>query len=98
MGDTIDLPVPGGGLIDWAFSRGAVSYKVYRQNSASVYTNPAVLTPLVTLNAANNDLDGDGQVDTQYTDPALPTAGQAFFYKVTAADPCNVETKNELLP
>jgi len=98
VGDTIDLPVPGGGLIDWAFSRGAVSYKVYRQNSASVYTNPAVLTPLVTLNAANNDLDGDGQVDTQYTDPALPTAGQAFFYKVTAADPCNVETKNELLP
>lgn len=96
VGDTLDLP--GITLLDWGFSRGAISYKVYRQGTASSYTNPPALTALVTLNAANNDLDGDGQVDTRYTDTANPAPGQAFFYKITAADPCGIESKNELLP
>ncbi|HZI93064.1 MAG TPA: IPT/TIG domain-containing protein [Patescibacteria group bacterium] len=96
VGDSLDLP--GGNVMNWAFARGALSYKVYRQGNASSYSNPPALTALITLNAANNDLDGDGQVDTAYTDNAIPVAGQTFFYKITAADPCGVETKNELLP
>jgi len=96
VGDTIDLP--GGNLIDWAFSRGAVSYRVYRETDPSRYTTPGTLTPLITLTAANNDLDLDGLVDTSYTDTGIPFPGQVFFYKISALDPCNIETTSELLP
>ncbi|HET9481938.1 MAG TPA: IPT/TIG domain-containing protein, partial [Candidatus Polarisedimenticolia bacterium] len=96
VGDT--LLMPGGGLLDWGFSRGAVAYRVYRQTDPSVYANPAALSPLITLTTANNDLDMDGVVDSRHTDAGIPVPGQIYFYKVTALDPCNVETKDELLP
>lgn len=90
VGDTLEL---SGALLDWGFSRGALSYRVYRETTASRYATPATLVPLVTLNAANNDLDGDGAVDTAYTDSAIPLSGQTFYYKISALDPCNVETR-----
>ncbi len=96
VGDSVDLP--GGNLIDWAFSRGASGYRLYRQTNASAYTNPPGISPLITLTAANNDLNADGFVDTQFTDAGIPLPDQSFFYKVSAIDPCNVETKDELLP
>jgi hypothetical protein len=93
------LQVSGSVVLDWAPSRGALKYRVYRQTAASAYATPASLTPLVTLDATNNDLDFDGFVDTVYTDAAVPAVGQIFNYKITALDPCNVETKNtDLLP
>ena len=97
VGDTVDLP--GGNLIDWGSARGAQSYALYRETLASRYATPATLTALIQLTVANNDLNADGFVDTQYTDTAIPFPSQGFFYKVTALDPCNVETKNaDLLP
>ena len=99
VGETLDLPIAGSGFIDWGFSRGAVAYRLYRQTNAAAYATPASLTALITLTAANNDGDGDGLVDTEYTDVANPVPGQAFFYKVTSLDPCNVEGKTQdLLP
>jgi hypothetical protein len=86
-------------LLDWAPSRGAQKYRVYRQTNASAYATPASLTPLITLDSTNNDLDLDGFVDTQYTDPTVPPVNQIFNYKITALDPCNIETKStDLLP
>ncbi len=90
VGDTLDVSLTS--LFDWAFSRGAVAYRLYRQTNASTYATPGSLTPLITLNVSNNDLNGDGFVDTQYTDATVPLPAQAFFYKVSALDPCNVET------
>ncbi|HKY34163.1 MAG TPA: IPT/TIG domain-containing protein [Candidatus Polarisedimenticolia bacterium] len=96
VGNTLD--VTGGGFIDWAFSRGASSYGLYRRTNAADYANPPAITPFLVLTAANNDLDLDGFVDTQFNDTGVPAVGQCFFYKVTARDVCNIETKNELLP
>ncbi len=96
VGDTLNMP--GGNLIDWAFVRGAVSYRVYRETDPSGFAAPGSLTPLITLNAANNDLDLDGIVDSQYTDTGVPFPGQVYFYRITALDPCDIETQNELLP
>lgn len=97
VGDTVEMP--GGNLIDWGFASGALTYKLYRETIPSRYATPATLTALIQLTVANNDLDADGFVDTQYTDAAIPLPSQIFYYKVTALDPCNIETKNaDLLP
>jgi hypothetical protein len=85
-------------LLDWDGSGGSVAYGVYRTTSAAAYMDPNSLAKLVLLNAANNDLNGDGITDTQYDEAALPAGGQIFFYKITAIDPCSVETISELLP
>jgi len=96
VGNTLDVPTST--LLDWTGATGAVSYRVYRQTSASSYGTPASLTPLITLTTANNDLDLNGVTDTRYTDPTLPAAGSIFFYKITALDACNVESRSELGP
>ncbi|HKY32611.1 MAG TPA: IPT/TIG domain-containing protein [Candidatus Polarisedimenticolia bacterium] len=83
--------------LDWTGAVGAVSYRVYRQAAASAYATPG-LTPLITLTTANNDADGNGITDSRYVDTAIPAVDAAFYYKVTALDPCNNETTAELLP
>jgi hypothetical protein len=85
-------------LLDWTGAVGAVSYGVYRTTTASLYNNPGSLTKLATLTKLNNDLNGDGVTDSQYTDATVPALGQVFFYKVSALDVCNVETITELGP
>jgi hypothetical protein len=94
VGNTLEMLEPG--TVDWAGAPGAVSYRVYRQTVASAYAG--AVTPFITLTTANNDLNGDLVTDTQWSDPALPAAGVCFFYKVTALDPCNIESTSDLLP
>jgi len=77
---------------------GAVKYRVYRQTTASSYGTPATLVPLITLTTVNNDLDLNGITDSQYNDATTPGAGVIFFYKITAMDPCDFESRNELVP
>ena len=92
------LTVSPASLLDWTGAVGAVKYRVYRQTVASTYATPATLLPLVTLTTVNNDLDLNGVTDSQYIDPATPAAGEIFFYKITALDVCDVESRNELGP
>ncbi len=96
VGDT--LVVPSAGPIDWAGAFGAVSYRLYRETDGSAYGSPGSLVPLITLDTSNNDLDGNGVTDSQYTDPAVPAVGSAYMYRVTALDPCGNETTSELVP
>jgi len=96
VGDT--LTVSTASLLDWRGAVGAVKYRVYRQATASSYATPATLVPLITLTTVNNDLDLNGVTDSQYTDPTAPAPGGIFFYKLTAMDPCDVESRNELGP
>jgi len=90
VGNTLE--VSGSILLDWASARGAVKYRVHRQTNPAAYATPASLVPLITLDNVNNDQDADGFVDTRYTDGTVPAVGQIFFYKISALDPCNVET------
>ena len=86
-------------VLDWTGANGATGYGVYRETSASAYGSPGSLTKYATLTTANNDVNGDGVTDSQYTDMGGPPGGQCFFYKVTAIDACNVETiPADLLP
>lgn len=94
VGNTLDLVAPD--TLDWAGAKGAVSYRVYRETVASAYAS--AVTPFITLTTANNDLDADLVTDTQWTDAGLPGAGVCFFYKVSALDPCNIESTSDLLP
>jgi predicted outer membrane repeat protein len=96
VGETLD--VAQSGLLDWTGAVGALTYRVYRQTTASSYATPASLVPFITLTTVNNDLDTNGVTDTRYTDAVLPAAGQIFFYKISALDICNNETRAELGP
>jgi hypothetical protein len=96
IGETLN--VSPASVLDWVGSAGAVSYRLYRTTLASAYSSPGTLTPLITLTTANNDLDGNGVTDTQYTDAANPAANQIFFYKVTGLDRCNNESVGDLGP
>jgi hypothetical protein len=87
-----------GTVLDWQGGTGAVSYGVYRETDPSRYQNPGTLTKLTTLTRLNNDLNGDGVADTQFTDTATPALGGYFYYRLTSIDPCNLETTSELLP
>ncbi len=97
VGDTL-VWASGTNLLDWTAALGAVSYGVYRVTDPSLYQNPGSLTKLATLTKLNNDFNGDGVTDSQYTDNTNPTAGQIFFYKMSALDLCNNETVSELAP
>lgn len=96
VGQTLSVTPPG--LLDWTGAVGAVKYRVYRQTTASSYGTPATLVPLITLTTVNNDLDLNGITDSQYNDATTPGAGVIFFYKITAMDPCDFESRNELVP
>jgi len=84
IGPTADFPTES--LYTWGFSRGAVAFNVYREGAASNYSTPGSLTPFATVTT------------TQFTDTGVPFPGQAYYYRVTALDPCNVETTDDLLP
>jgi len=94
VGNTLDVLEPN--IIDWAGAVGAISYRLYRQTNPAAYAG--AVSPLITLTTANNNTDGDSVTDTRYVDTALPAAGSCFFYKVSALDPCNIESTSDLLP
>jgi hypothetical protein len=94
VGDTVVLSEPG--TIDWIGAVGAISYRVYRQTNPAAYAG--AVTPFITLTTANNDLDANGVTDSQWVDPAVPALGTGFFYKISALDPCNIESTSDLLP
>jgi hypothetical protein len=89
--------VPGSSEdFDWTGSSGAISYGLYRETDPSGYGNPGTLTPFITLTSVNNDGNGDGVTDTEYTDASIPAPGGVFFYRITAIDSCGNETTSEL--
>ena len=94
VGNTLDVLEPN--IIEWAGAVGAVSYRLYRQTNPAAYAG--AVSPLITLTTANNNTDGDSVTDSRYVDSAIPAAGSCFFYKVSALDPCNIESTSDLLP
>lgn len=106
-GDTTPPPEIGENLewvglsvtdLDWPSRVGANRYGLYREGSATPFGDPNLITPFLVLDSANNDNDGDGVVDSAYVENDVPAADQAFFYRVTAIDPCGNETISDLLP
>lgn len=80
--------------LGWTVARGAVAYGVYRETDASGYADPNTLVKFATLDATNNDGDGDGVTDTEFLDTETPSPGVIFYYKISSLDSC--ETESEL--
>lgn len=97
IGDTLAFVAGTDDTFSWEYSTGALRYGFYRTAVPSDYSTLPSLPLLITLDTANNDGDGDGLTDTQYTDLAEPLLGEAFYYKVSAVDNCGGETTSEIL-
>jgi hypothetical protein len=83
--------------LDWPAPLDAVEYGFYQTTAATPFADPNI-APALVLNSTNNDLDGDGVTDSEYIDPNTPLANQIFYYRLTAIDPCDNETRSELVP
>jgi len=96
IGDTLDIATAD--FLDWAGAVGSVAYNLYRETDPSAYASPGSLTPFMLLDSTTNDVNGDGVADSSYIDSQIPAVDTAFFYRVTALDPCGLETVAELVP